>query len=57
MRPGAKTLLDDTRASWLKLREQSDFTDIEIQFLPIARKDDLGMDSLIEGSILCHFTV
>ena len=55
MRPGAKTLLDDTRASWLKLREQRDFTDIEIQFLPIARKDDLGMDALIEGSILCTF--
>ena len=57
MRPGAKTLLDDTRASWVKLQEHSGFTDIEIQFLPIARKDDLGMDALIEGSISCHFTM
>ena len=56
MRPGAKTLLDDTRAAWLKLQQERGFKDVEIQFLPIARKDDLGMDALIEGRISCHFT-
>lgn len=49
MRPGARNLLDDVRASWEKLQEQKSSKELDVQFLPIARKDDIGMDALIEG--------
>ncbi len=49
MRPGAKTRLDEVRSAWTELKLQRDITELEVQFVPIARKDDLGMDALIEG--------
>ncbi len=51
MRPGSKNLLDDVRETWSKLQQQFGLADVDVQFLPIARKDDLGMDALLEGTV------
>ena len=50
-RIGVPSRLDEVRASWTELRFHKNIMDVDIQFVSIAKRDDLGMDALIEGEI------
>ena len=46
----APSRLDEVRSAWSELRFHKNIMDVDVQFVSIARRDDLGMDALIEGN-------
>ena len=50
-RIGVPSRLDEVRSAWTELRFHKNIMDVDIQFVSIAKRDDLGMDALIEGEI------
>ena len=50
-RTGVPSRLDEVRSAWTELRFHKNIMDVDIQFVSIAKRDDLGMDALIEGEI------
>ena len=48
---GVPSRLDEVRSAWTELRFHKNIMDVDIQFVSIAKRDDLGMDALIEGEI------
>ena len=50
-RMGVPSRLDEVRSAWTELRFHKNIMDVDIQFVSIAKRDDLGMDALIEGEI------
>ena len=50
-RIGVPSRLDEVRSAWTELRFHKNIMDVDIQFVSIAKRNDLGMDALIEGEI------
>lgn len=55
-RMGVPSRLDEVRSAWSELRFHKNIMDVDIQFVSIAQRDDLGMDALIEGRMQFHFS-